>query len=81
MMQRKPPTAIEEQRPCLLVQTTDGWLKILDACSGECLRSVFVSSIIKFRYVYTYFLMGMWLYIKKLLKDGTKQWGVVQECN
>ncbi|CAI8048148.1 DDB1- and CUL4-associated factor 17 [Geodia barretti] len=48
MMQRKPPTTIEEQRPCLLVQTTDGWLKILDACSGECLRSAFVSSIIKF---------------------------------
>ena len=54
MMQRKPPTTIEEQRPCLLVQTTDGWLKILDACSGECLTSVFVSSIIKFRYVHTF---------------------------
>ncbi len=43
------PTSPEEKEACLLVLTTDGFLKVLSADSGKVLKTVFLSTIVKYR--------------------------------
>lgn len=50
VMQRYPCTP-EEQCVCLLMLTTDGHLKVLNADTGQVLRTVYLSSTIKYRYL------------------------------
>ena len=50
MKRRKEPTA-DEKENILLVLTNDGYLKVMSADTGSVLRSVFLSTITKFRYV------------------------------
>ena len=47
--QLRPPQFAEEKEVCLLVLTADGYLKILSATTGAILRSVFLSTAIKYR--------------------------------
>ena len=42
---------MEEKENILLVLTNDGYLKVMSADTGSVLRSVFLSTITKFRYV------------------------------
>ena len=52
---RKEPTA-EEKENILLVLTNDGYLKVMSADTGSVLRSIFLSTIIKFRYTCTHII-------------------------
>ena len=49
MKRRKEPTD-EEKENILLVLTNDGYLKVMSADTGIVLRSIFLSTIVKFRY-------------------------------
>ena len=49
---RKEPSS-EEKENILVVLTNDGYLKVMSADTGFVLRSIFLSTIIKFRSVLT----------------------------
>lgn len=49
LSQRRHPCTPEEREVCLLVLTADGYLKVLNADTGTVLKSVFLSTVIKFR--------------------------------
>jgi hypothetical protein len=48
---RHKPTTPEESEVCLLTLTSDGYLKIFNADTGEVLRSVYISTNILFKYL------------------------------
>ena len=52
MKRRKEPSA-EEKENVLVVLTNDGYLKVMSADTGFVLRSIFLSSTIKFRSAHT----------------------------
>lgn len=54
LIKRKKESSAEEKENILVVLTNDGYLKVMSADTGFVLRSVFLSTIIKFRYVCTH---------------------------
>ena len=49
LIKRKKESSAEEKENILVVLTNDGYLKVMSADTGFVLRSIFLSTIIKFR--------------------------------
>ena len=52
LVKRRKEVTAEEKENILLVLTNDGYLKVMSADTGSVLRSIFLSTITKYRYVH-----------------------------
>ena len=78
LMKRKKEPSAEEKENILVVLTNDGYLKVMSADTGFVLRSIFLSTIIKFRSVYAYIctvLMCTHIYVYR--KQGNICWATL----
>ena len=67
----KEPTD-EEKENILLVLANDGYLKVMSADTGTVLRSIFLSTIIKFRYV----VVMLYVRVACVKLQFNKQWNL-----